>query len=52
MADFSGDMASRVNVLRRQIQKTCVEVCNEKGWGIPFTQITVHQAAEKEEALD
>lgn len=44
IADFSGDIASRVNTLRRMIQKVCVDVCNEKGWGIPFTQITVHQA--------
>ena len=44
-ADFSGEVASRVNVLRRLIQKTCVDVCNEQGWGIPFTQITVHQAS-------
>jgi len=43
-ADFSGEVASRVNVLRRMIQRVCVDVCNEQGWGIPFTQITVHQA--------
>ena len=44
LADFSGGVAMRMNTLRRLIQKTCVEVCNEQGWGIPFTQITVHQA--------
>ncbi|MFC7337225.1 hypothetical protein ACFQY0_08550 [Haloferula chungangensis] len=44
MADFTGEMASRLNLLRRLIQKTCVDVCNEQSWGIPFTQITVHQA--------
>jgi small-conductance mechanosensitive channel len=46
ITDFSGELASRVNVLKRLIQKTCVEVCNEQGWGIPFTQITVHQAED------
>ncbi|MEM1082889.1 MAG: hypothetical protein AAGI48_02110 [Verrucomicrobiota bacterium] len=43
LADFDGAVASRVNVIRRLIQRVCVEVCNEQGWGIPFTQITVHQ---------
>lgn len=44
LADFAGEVASRLNVLRRSINKTCVDVCNEEGWVIPFTQITVHQA--------
>ncbi|WP_193214835.1 hypothetical protein [Luteolibacter marinus] len=44
LADFTGEVASRVNVLERLIQKTCVEVCNAQGWVIPFNQITVHQA--------
>lgn len=43
LADFAGDVASRANVLERLIQKTCVDACNEHGWTIPFTQITVHQ---------
>jgi len=46
LADFTGGVASRCNVLERLIQKTCVEVCTEQGWGIPFTQITVHQASK------
>lgn len=46
LADFAGGVASRCNVLERLIQKTCVEVCNEQGWVIPFTQITVHQASK------
>jgi hypothetical protein len=49
LADFTGDVASRRNVLERLIQKTCVEVCNEKGWVIPFAQITVHQAGKQED---
>ncbi len=44
LADFSGELASRYNFLRRSIQRICVDVCNENGWVIPFTQITVHQA--------
>lgn len=52
IADFSGAVASRLNVLRRLIVKVCVDVCNEEGWTIPFTQITVHQAAAAEEMQD
>lgn len=44
LADFSGEVASRANVLERLIHRTCVEACNEHGWVIPFTQVTVHQA--------
>ncbi|MGB6219411.1 hypothetical protein [Haloferula sp.] len=46
LADFAGDVASRVNVIERSIQRVCVNVCNEQEWGIPFTQITVHQAGD------
>ncbi|MGE9266684.1 MAG: hypothetical protein ACQKBY_01205, partial [Verrucomicrobiales bacterium] len=49
LADFSGEMASRKNVLQRLIQRVCVEVCNERGWEIPFAQITVHRAEEEGE---
>lgn len=41
LADFSGDVAMRKNFLERLIQRVCVEVCNEHGWEIPFTQVTV-----------
>lgn len=44
LADFTGEVAARMNVLERLIHKTCLEVCNEHGWVVPFTQITVHQA--------
>lgn len=46
MADFKGEAAARYEKLRRGIQRICVEVCNEQGWGIPFTQVTIHQASE------
>ncbi|GAA5483283.1 hypothetical protein [Haloferula sargassicola] len=48
LADFTGEVARSRNVLERLIQKTCVEVCNEQGWIIPFTQITLHQAPAEE----
>ena len=44
LADFKGDAADRYDKLTRAVQRICVDVCNEKGWGIPFAQITVHQA--------
>ncbi|YCM45510.1 hypothetical protein V2O64_05690 [Verrucomicrobiaceae bacterium 227] len=44
VADLTGDLAPRRNALRDLITATCVEVCNQHGWIIPFTQITIHQA--------
>lgn len=43
-ADLTGDAAPRCRHIPRIIQRTCVETCNERGWIIPFTQITLHQA--------
>ena len=43
-ADFKGSAADRYEKLKRGMQRICVDVCNEQGWGIPFTQITLHQA--------
>jgi hypothetical protein len=31
-------------MLERLLQQTCIQVCSQYGWGIPFPQITVHQA--------
>ncbi len=28
--------------LGRLVQQTCVDVCNQEGWGIPFSQLTLH----------
>lgn len=44
LADFDGSVAQRYQALQRKIQSVCVDVCNENGWVIPFTQVTVHQA--------
>ncbi len=43
-ADFTGEAAPGYEALQRGIQATLVEVCNDRDWGIPFTQITLHQA--------
>lgn len=46
LADFDGSLAHRYQALERKIQAVSVDVCNEQGWRIPFTQVTVHQAQE------
>ena len=43
-ATMEGSSASSYFAISRLIQQTCVDICNREGWGIPFTQITVHQA--------
>lgn len=42
LADFSGSVADRHNILSRLIQALTIDACNENGWIIPFTQVTVH----------
>ena len=44
IADFDGSLAAKYQVYERAIQRFAVECCNENGWGIPFTQITLHNA--------
>jgi hypothetical protein len=51
LADFAGAAAPSYHVLRRAIQRICVEACNAHGWIIPFTQLTLHLAAASREAL-
>ena len=43
-ATFDGKAADKYFAVGRLIQRACVETCNQRGWGIPFQQITVHQA--------
>ena len=51
LADMHGSVAHRYNALQRVIQKVCVDVCNEHGWVIPFTQVTVHRAELEDAAV-
>jgi len=46
IADFSGKVAQHYNLLARAIQRIAVDACNEYGWVIPFTQLTLHTAKE------
>ena len=43
-ATMDGRSAASYFTIQRLIQKTCVDICNQQGWGIPFTQVTIHQA--------
>ena len=43
-ASMAGSSAASYFAIQRLIQKTCVDICNQEGWGIPFTQVTIHQA--------
>lgn len=40
---MNGKVADSYWTVGRVIQKACVQVCNERGWVIPFSQLTVHQ---------
>ena len=46
-ATFSSKVASDFYKLHRLIQQSCVAVSNNKGWTIPFPQLTVHQATDE-----
>jgi len=43
-ATMEGTSAASYYAISRLIQQTCVDICNQEGWGIPFTQVTIHQA--------
>lgn len=45
IADLTGEAAPHSEAILRAIQRICVETCNDEGWIIPFTQVTLHQAA-------
>ncbi len=46
-ASMDGNSAASYFAIGRLIQKTCVDICNQEGWVIPFNQITVHQAQDQ-----
>ncbi len=45
LVDLRGGVARDYDRLQRAISRVLVETCNEQGWVIPFTQVTLHQAA-------
>ena len=44
IVDFHASAAPRYDDLERALARLAVEACNEHGWVIPFTQLTLHQA--------
>lgn len=42
-ADLKGEAAPLFLQIQGAIQQILVEACNENGWTIPFTQVTVHK---------
>jgi small-conductance mechanosensitive channel len=45
VADLTGTVAPRYGAVPCVIQRALVDLCNERGWVIPFQQLTVHQAS-------
>jgi small-conductance mechanosensitive channel len=41
--ELKPEAASHYNRIKRHLQQSCVTVCNEQEWSIPFPQLTVHQ---------
>jgi len=46
---LNGRAANAFFKAQRLIQQACVKTCNQEGWVIPFTQITVHSSHHVEE---
>jgi uncharacterized membrane protein len=46
-ATLDGKRAPSYFKIARLIQQTCVDICNQEGWVIPFTQITLHTTDAK-----
>ncbi len=42
VAVFDGEAAGSYFSIRRFLQRAAVDACNENGWNIPFSQVTVH----------
>ena len=45
-ASFKSQVACDFYKLQRLLQQACVAVSNEKGWTIPFPQLTVHRSTD------
>lgn len=44
IAAFDGSAACDYFAIQRTLQRYAVDVCNQRQWTIPFTQVVVHQA--------
>ncbi|MEX2578299.1 MAG: hypothetical protein WD342_04510 [Verrucomicrobiales bacterium] len=52
IADLDGALAPKYEVVHRAIHRILVDCCNENGYVIPFTQVTLHNAFPEEEPAD
>jgi hypothetical protein len=50
--DFEGRAAEHYWWIKRILSQSAVAACNQYGWSIPFTQVTIHNAAVEPESLD
>ena len=48
---FPGHLAPNFFAIGRVLQRIAVDACNTYGWGIPFTQVTIHNAESIQEPL-
>ncbi len=46
MLTVNSEAAKDYYLLKRLIQRACVEICTQESWGIPFHQLTVHGIGE------
>ncbi len=49
---LNGNAANAYFRAQRMVQQACVDACNQEGWIIPFTQITVHTAERSAKNTD
>lgn len=47
LVKFPGSRAADYFAISRLMQRAAVEACSKHGWGIPFMQITLHQAEDR-----
>ena len=45
---LDGHAAKAFFKTQRMVQRACVDCCNQEGWTIPFTQVTVHASHDTE----
>lgn len=45
--DLAGSSARDYVLIKRLIQKSCVDTCNSENWNIPFNQLTIHMENNK-----
>lgn len=47
LADFDGEAAPKLRQVERLLAALATDSCTRRGWGIPFSQVTVHMAGRE-----